>query len=92
MDIATRVLWYVKDTPGKGILLSSSTSLTLNGFCDSDWAGYPMTHRSMTGFCVLLGSNLISWKMKKQTTISRLSAEAEYRAMTMLTSKLQWLT
>ena len=40
---------------------------------------------------VLLGTNPISWKTKKQTIVSRSTVEAEYRAMTTLTSKLQWL-
>lgn len=39
MDVATRVLRYLKDIPGKRILLSSSTSLKLSGFRDSNWAG-----------------------------------------------------
>lgn len=48
---------YLKGTPGKAILLFSSTSLTLSGLCDSDWIGCLMTRRTMTGVCILLGSN-----------------------------------
>lgn len=54
-----------------------------------------MTRRSMTGFSILLGSNLVSWKTKKQATVSRSSAEAaeaEHWAMATLKSELQWLT
>ena len=39
----------------------------------------------------MLGSNPISWKSKKQPTISCSSAKAEYRALAKLTSELQWL-
>ncbi|CAH9121069.1 unnamed protein product [Cuscuta epithymum] len=90
-DAVVRVLRYLKGHPGQGILLCSSSDLSLTGFCDSDWASCPITRRSVTGYLVLLGGSPISWRTKKQVTVSRSSAEAEYRSMATLTCELIWL-
>lgn len=65
-------------------------ALQLNAYCDSDWAACPLTHRSLSCYIVLLGHSPISWKTKKQPTVARSSAGAEYHSMAVTTSELKW--
>ncbi|WOG89729.1 hypothetical protein DCAR_0208967 [Daucus carota subsp. sativus] len=92
MKAATRVLRYLAGNPAQGILLASSSAVQVQAFCDSDWASCPITRRSTTGFCILLGNSPISWKSKKQTVVARSSAEAEYRAMALTTCEITWIS
>ncbi|KAJ0463521.1 putative RNA-directed DNA polymerase [Helianthus annuus] len=91
LDIALRLLRYLKLSPGKGFSFKKSGNMTLTGFVDSDWAKCLKTRRSVTGYGIFLGETLVSWKSKKQNVVSRSTAEAEYRAMCSATCEIMWI-
>lgn len=91
-DAAIHVLRYLKGSPSKGLFFPANNSLQPTIYSDAGWASCPETRKSLTGFCVFLGTALISWRAKKQSTVARSSAKAEYRSMASAVSEMQWLT
>ena len=89
-EAALRMVQYLKGSPGQGVLLKSDTDLTLTIYCDADWSSCLLTRRSLSSFVVMLGGSSVSWKTKKQKTVSHSSAEAEYRAMAAALRETKW--
>ena len=86
-----RILNYVRGTLHLGLLLRPSSSTDLQVYTDADWAGCPDTRKSTSGYAVFLGDNLVSWSSKRHNTVSRSSAEAEYRAVANGVAEASWL-
>ncbi|GKA92938.1 ribonuclease H-like domain-containing protein [Tanacetum coccineum] len=86
-----RILRYVRGTIDFGLQLYVSATTSLVGYTNIDWAGCPSTRMSTLGYCVFLGDNLLSWLAKRQHTLSRSSAEAEYRGVANVAAETAWL-
>ncbi|GKD25055.1 ribonuclease H-like domain-containing protein, partial [Tanacetum coccineum] len=86
-----RILRYVQGTLNYGLQLFSSSTSYLVAYSDAGWVGCPTTRRSTSGYCVFLGNNLLSWSAKRQPTLSRSSAEAEYHGVANDVAEICWL-
>ncbi|XP_066323915.1 uncharacterized mitochondrial protein AtMg00810-like [Miscanthus floridulus] len=90
-NLVKRILRYLRGSINDGIFISASPSNNLTAYSDADWAGCPDTRRLTSGYCVFLGDSLVSWSSKRQPTVSRSSAEAEYRAVANAAAECCWL-
>ena len=55
-----RILYYLKTTLRKGILLKKSTELSLEAYIDADYVGSVVDRRSTIGYCTFLGGDLVT--------------------------------
>lgn len=83
MDAVFRIMRYLKGSPGTGLMFKKSSNREIEVYTDADWASDVMDRRSTSGHCSFLWGNLVSWRSKKQPVVSRSSAEAEFRALSL---------
>lgn len=86
---AMRILQYLVST--KSLRLKLGGDLACSGYSDSDWAEDKLTRHSTSGYTYRVGVGAISWKSRKQKTVSLSSTEAEYKAMSDSTKEALWL-
>ncbi|MBW0553295.1 hypothetical protein O181_093010, partial [Austropuccinia psidii MF-1] len=58
----------------------------------ADWGNNPNDQRSISGFTVSINQHLISWRSKRQQTVSHSTTEAEYKSLSDATKETTWLT
>ena len=86
-----RVLRYLRGTASHRLFYATSSPPTLHAYSDATWASDPVDRRSVTGYCICLGGSPVAWKSKRQTAVSRSSAETELRALATTTAEIIWL-
>jgi hypothetical protein len=87
-----RIFRYLRYTPELGLWYSASSSLSLLGFSDADFAGCRVDRKSTSGTCQFLGSSLVSWSSHKQSSVAQSTTEVEYVAAASCCSQLLWIT
>jgi hypothetical protein len=87
-----RIFRYLRHTPDFGRWYSASSSLVFHGFSDADFAGCQLDRKSNSGTCQVLGSSLVSWSSRKQSSVAQSTIEAEYVATASCCSQLLWIS
>ncbi|KAF2297070.1 hypothetical protein GH714_016331 [Hevea brasiliensis] len=91
MNVAKRILRYLKGTIDFGLFYSSSNEFKFVGFCDSNFAGDVDDRKSTTSFVFFMGDCAITWSFKKQSIVTLPTCESEYVAVTSYTCHAIWL-
>jgi hypothetical protein len=89
--VAKHMLRYLQGMVGYGLRYVSGGDVKLQGYTDSDWAGSAVDRKSASGCCFSLGSGMISWLSKKQTSMALNTSKAKYIAASMASCEAVWL-
>ncbi|KAJ9544511.1 hypothetical protein OSB04_024218 [Centaurea solstitialis] len=91
LQAVKRIFRYLKGHSKFGLWYPHDSPFDLIAYTDSDYGGANMDRKSTTGGCQFLGSRLVSWQCKKQTSVSTSTAEAEYIAAASCCSQVLWI-
>jgi hypothetical protein len=86
-----QIFRYLRYTPELGLWYSASSSLSLLGFSNANFAGSRVDSKLTSGTCQFLGSSLVSWSSRKQSSVAQSTTEAEYVAAASCCSQLLWI-
>lgn len=83
-----RILRYLKGTSELGLVYKHQDSPVIRGYSDADYANCKKTRRSTSGFVIMWGDNVLTWKCQRQKITTLSTTEAEYVAGTEMVKKL----
>jgi hypothetical protein len=61
-------------------------------FLDADFAGCRLDRKSTSGTCQFLGSSLVPWSSRKQSSVAQSTTDVEYLAAASCFSQLLWIS
>ena len=84
------ILRYLQEIKTHGIRFQPGNKVDFRGYSDADWAGDNFDRKSTSGYAFILMSAPISWKSKKQSSVSLSTSEAEYIALSLAVQEGKW--
>ena len=89
--VAKHVQRYLKGMIDYGLRYVADCEFRLVGYTDSDWVDSVTNQESTSQCCFSLGSAVIAWRSRKQTSVVLSTTEAEYIAACLASSEVVWL-
>jgi hypothetical protein len=102
LKAAKQILQYLICTQDAGLIYtrsneyehndcqSSSSSINLTCYCDSDHASDKLSRTSTSGFIIMFNNKPIHWISQRQRSIAQSSTEAEFISMNLACRELIW--
>src|SRR5579871_4137505 len=69
----------------------ANDKITIEAYCDADWAGNLDDRKFISGYVIKLGDTAISWKCNKQSCLALSTVEAEYVSASTASKEIIWL-
>jgi len=91
LQAVKRIFKYLQGTQNYGLWYPRDIYLTFHAYTNADWAGSVDDRKSTSGGAFFMGSRLVSWFNKKQSSIALSTAEAEYVVATSFCTQLLWM-
>jgi hypothetical protein len=88
---AKLVMRYLKGTIDYGLSYDGDHDFTLSGYTDADWEGSVSDRKITSGFFFSLGSTMISWQSRKQSSIALNTVEVEHIVACSTSCEAIWL-
>jgi hypothetical protein len=88
---AKHMMRYLKCTLDFGLSYNGDQDFRLSGYTNLDWARSVSDRKSISKCCFNLGSALISWQSRKQSSIFLIMTEAEYIVACSTSCEAIWL-
>ena len=85
-----RVLRYLKGTKRMALQYLRVPNPKIIGYSDADWAS-DADRKSISGYAFFIGTCLVTWRSRKQSTVALSTAESETIALTEAAKEAQWL-
>eukprot|EP00253_Pinus_taeda_P003359 PITA_03359 len=86
-----RIFKYLQGTPNFGLCYPRDTDLTLHAYIDADWIGSVDDRKRTSGGAFYMGSILVSWFSKKQSSIALSTAKVEYVVVASRCTQILWM-
>ena len=71
----------LEESLGNGLFFKKNGQRGVEVYTNVDWANSVTDRRLISGYCMFIWGNLVTWRSKKQSVVAKSSVEEEFGVM-----------